>query len=147
MKTLVIDTIKNRQWEFENLACFDDERLRRIQRELHDDLSHTSWDVKNNTITLFSEESAEKESSMRRAKLFKEKGIPSHISVTIKFYNEPVIAYDSQLKRRFSDLGSSYKTIMVPLDHYNEVVSDLENVDCKIIGEDYVWQTKEAILN
>lgn len=147
MKTLVIDTIKNRQWEFENVTTFEDERLLKIKSELGDELSHTSWDIKNGTITFFSDETSEKESTRKRAQLFKEKGVPSHIALSVKFYNEPKTVYDSQLRRHYTDVGSGYRTILVPLDQYKDVVADLEQEDCKIIGEDYVWQTKEIIQN
>lgn len=147
MKTIVIDTIQNRQWEFENLNNFDDSRLRRIQNELRGKLSHTSWDIVNRTVTLFSEETAQLESAKKRAQLFKEKGVPSHIAIAVKFYDIPVKARDSQLKKDYSDIGTGYRTIKVPLDHYQDVINDLQKVDCKIIGEDYLWETQEAIQN
>ena len=147
MKTLVVDTIKNRQWEFENLTTFEDERLMKIKSELGDELSHTFWNFKKGTITLFSEETSKKTSAINRAQLFKEKGVPSHIVLSVKFYNLPKTVYDSQLRRNYTDIGDGYQTIMVPLDHYQDVLDDLEKEDCKIIGEDYVWQPKETIQN
>jgi len=147
MKTIVIDTILNRQWEFEDMKTFEDARLRRIQDELRGKLSHTSWDILHKTVTLFSEESYKSELSRKRAQLFKDKGVPTHIVISAKFYDIPVRVRDSQLRRDYTDIGDGYRTIKVPLDHYEDVVHDLSQANCKIIGEEYLWETQEAIRN
>lgn len=145
MKTTVIDRIKGRTFEFEGSMGFDDERLTKIKDEVKDDLDTTVWSGNDRTFTLHSKSKDSHGQAIRekREKLFAEKGIPTHVQVECKFYNNTVVVRNSALRRNVTDIGNGeYRTLMIPYDQYEDVKEDLYNDnDCKVIGSTYVWNT------